>query len=145
MSIGGRIAGRRVEAKITQAELAVSVGVSTAFISQIESDLRKPSFKNLQSIAGSLNTTVEYIVSGTPTIKAGNITYAVELRLRFIDFLLHQYGTLNRSAGMDYFGISSPQASRDIHDYIALAPENIVYDTTAKTYIRGANFARVWP
>lgn len=72
------------------------------------------------------------------------MTYAVEQRLRFIDFLLHQYGTLNRSAGMDYFGISSPQASRDIQDYILMAPENIVYDKNAKMYQRGVNFSRVW-
>lgn len=71
--------------------------------------------------------------------------YAVVQRLRFIDFLLYQYGTLNLSAGEDYFGISRPQASRDIQDYIALAPANIVYDKNAKTYIRGADFKRVWP
>ena len=72
------------------------------------------------------------------------MTYAVEQRLRFIDFLLCQYGTLNRSAGMDYFGISSPQASRDIQDYILMAPDNIVYDKNAKMYLRGVNFNRVW-
>jgi hypothetical protein len=71
-------------------------------------------------------------------------TYAVELRLRFIDFLLHQYGTLNRSAVMDFFGISQPCATRDIQQYIELAPANMVYDKKAKTYIRGAGFKRVW-
>jgi len=72
------------------------------------------------------------------------LKYAVEQRLRFIDFLLHQYGTLNRSAIMDYFGVSSPQASRDIQDYIVLAPGNTVYDKNAKTYLRGSGFKRVW-
>ena len=47
-----------------------------------------------------------------------DMTYAVEQRLRFIDFLLHQYGVLNRSAIMDYFGISQPCATRDIQEYI---------------------------
>lgn len=70
--------------------------------------------------------------------------YAVEQRLRFIDFLLHQYGVLNRIAIMDYFGISMPCATRDIQLYIKKAPDNIVYDNKAKTYIRGANFKRVW-
>lgn len=72
------------------------------------------------------------------------LTYAVEQRLRFIDFLLYQYGTLNRSAIMDFFGVSEPCASRDIAHYIELAPENTVYDKNAKTYIRGAKFKRVW-
>lgn len=71
-------------------------------------------------------------------------TYAVEQRLRFIDFLLHQYGTLNRSAIMDYFGISEPCASRDIRQYIELAPANAIYDKVEKTYVRGAGFQRVW-
>lgn len=71
--------------------------------------------------------------------------YAVEQRLRLIDFLLVHYGTLNRAALVDYFGVSVPQASVDISDYIALAPENLVYDKTAKTYLRTSNFKRVWP
>ncbi|MCK4620700.1 MAG: hypothetical protein KAT62_00655 [Desulfuromonadales bacterium] len=71
-------------------------------------------------------------------------TYAVEQRLRFIDFLLHQYGTLNRSAMVDFFGISEPCATRDIQKYIELVPANAVYDKTAKTYVRGADFRRVW-
>lgn len=70
--------------------------------------------------------------------------YAVEQRLRLIDFLLHHYGSINRSSIMDYFGVSSPQASRDIADYLAIAPGNAVYDKTAKSYIRGSNFSRVW-
>jgi hypothetical protein len=73
-----------------------------------------------------------------------SISYAVEQRLRFIDFLLHQYGTLNRSAIMDFFGVSEPCATRDIKHYMELAPANTVYDATAKTYIRGANFKRAW-
>lgn len=66
-------------------------------------------------------------------------------RLRFIDFLLEQYGTLNRSALCNYFGISIPQASKDIHAYLARAPGNMVYDTRAKMYLRADEFKRVWP
>jgi len=144
MSIGKRLAERRKEAGLTQLELAVSLDTSSAFISQIESGVRNPSFDLLLRMVQKLNTTMEFIISGAPAKKIGRLTYSVEQRLRFIDFLLHQYGTLNRSAGMDYFGISSPQASRDIQDYIALAPENISYDKNAKTYQRGVNFKRVW-
>lgn len=68
--------------------------------------------------------------------------YAVEQRMRFIDFLLHQYGVLNISAIMDYYGVSKPCASRDVRDYIAMAPENLTYDKTAKAYVRGVNFNR---
>lgn len=71
-------------------------------------------------------------------------TWAVEQRLRFIDFLLAEYGALNRSALMDYYGISAPQASSDIAAYLEVAPSNAKYDLKAKTYRRTAEFRRVW-
>jgi hypothetical protein len=69
----------------------------------------------------------------------------VLVRFQFIEFLLAHYGTVNRSAIVDYFGLSMPQASRDIQNYLALAPGNAVYDASARTYVRGAAFVRVWP
>jgi hypothetical protein len=73
-----------------------------------------------------------------------NISYAIEQRLRLIDFLLQHYGTLNRSAIMDYFGVSMPQAALDIREYLAIAPDNMFYDKSAKTYRRSDCFVRVW-
>lgn len=72
------------------------------------------------------------------------LTYAVEQRLRFIDFLVAHYGTINRAALVDYFGISVPQASADLGEYMKRAPRNIVYDRKAKTYVRGPEFQRIW-
>lgn len=72
------------------------------------------------------------------------MNFAVQQRLRFIDFLLYQYGTLNRSALMEYFGISQPQAANDIAAYLTLAPQNAVYDKSAKCYVRGERFEKVW-
>ena len=69
-------------------------------------------------------------------------TYAVEQRLRFIDFLLHEYGYFNRSAIMNYFGISQPQASLDIKQYLTLVPDNVRYDTKLKAYFRSESFKR---
>jgi len=74
----------------------------------------------------------------------GKISYAVEQRLRFIDFLLAHYGTINRSALVDYFGISVPQASADIKQYLLLAPGNAVYDPSVKVYRHPANFKRYY-
>lgn len=73
-----------------------------------------------------------------------DLKYAVEQRLRFIDFLVVHYGSVNRGALVDYFGISMPCASNDIQEYIRLAPNNLVYELKAKTYKRAANFKRVW-
>jgi hypothetical protein len=70
---------------------------------------------------------------------------ALLLRLQFIECLLAAYGHLNRSTIMDFFALSSPQASRDISIYLELAPGNAVYDASARTYLRGAAFKRLWP
>jgi hypothetical protein len=72
------------------------------------------------------------------------MSYAVEQRLRLIDFLLIHYGTLNRDALMDYFGISRQQAAHDIRDYLQLAPKNMRYDTSMRTYRRSEAFQRVF-
>lgn len=64
MTIGKRIAEKRKENNLTQSALAENLNVSTAYISQIESDIRKPSYKLLIDIAHSLNSSVEYLVSG---------------------------------------------------------------------------------
>lgn len=69
-------------------------------------------------------------------------TYALEQRLRLIDFLLAHYGIVNRSTLMDYFAISTPQASLDIREYLRIAPRNAEYDKSAKTYRRCAGFVR---
>ena len=72
------------------------------------------------------------------------MNYAVAQRLRLIDLLLDHYGTFNRAALVDYFGISVPQASNDLQAYLALAPGNAEYDRGAKTYRKTAGFKRVW-
>ena len=64
-------------------------------------------------------------------------------RLAFIEFLLAEYGTVNRTAISDYFGLSLQQASNDIQAYIAIAPGNMTYDLSAKTYRRTDIFRRV--
>lgn len=71
-------------------------------------------------------------------------TYAVEQRLRLIDFLLHHYGRLNRAALMDYFGISQPQAAIDIKKYLEQAV-GVCYDASTKAYVTTSGFTRVFP
>lgn len=65
-------------------------------------------------------------------------------RLRFIETLLVEYGFYHRSAGTRYFGLSIPQASLDIAEYMRLAPENVVYNTSTKRYERAEGFTPLW-
>uniref|UniRef100_UPI003569632E WYL domain-containing protein n=1 Tax=Roseovarius sp. TaxID=1486281 RepID=UPI003569632E len=46
----------------------------------------------------------------------------------------------NRIDVMRQFGVSRNQASFDLNRYIALAPDNMVYDRSARTYVRGPDF-----
>ena len=70
---------------------------------------------------------------------------ALLVRLRFIDFLLNHYGSINRDALVDYFGISSPQATRDIKAYKEVAPDNMHFDDSSKRYYRSLPYKRVFP
>ena len=70
--------------------------------------------------------------------------YAVEQRLRLIDFLLSQYGHVNRSAIMDYFGIGAATATRDFKAYKGLCKDNVIYDDVDKSYHRSNRFKRMW-
>ena len=72
------------------------------------------------------------------------LTYAVEQRLRLVDFLLAQYGHVKRAALMDYFGIGEATATRDFGAYHEIAPGNMALNPSDKTYYRTTGFARVW-
>lgn len=71
---------------------------------------------------------------------SSNLRWGVEHKLQFIEFRLFWEGHVNRSDLIDKFGVSQNQASGDLNRYIALAPENMVYDKSGKTYVRGAVF-----
>lgn len=70
--------------------------------------------------------------------------YAIEQRMRFIDFLLDHYGEINRIVIEDYFGISTPQATKDFSMYMKIAPDNMRYSVVEKKYKKNPEFKRIW-
>ena len=68
------------------------------------------------------------------------LRWGVEQRLEFIEFRLFWEGHVNRSDLMDQFGVSVNQASTDLNRYIGFAPDNMIYDKSARTYVRGPGF-----
>ena len=68
------------------------------------------------------------------------VRWGVQRRLEFIDFRLFWDGRFNRRDLAETFGISAQQASSDIAQYTALAPENLVYDQTLKAYLRAPTY-----
>lgn len=77
------------------------------------------------------------------TEKAG-LRWGVEQRLEFIEFRLFWEGHVNRGDLMSAFGVSVNQASTDLNRYIGMAPDNMVYDKSARTYVRGVEFAPLY-
>lgn len=73
-------------------------------------------------------------------IKDTQVRRGVKERLEFIDFRLFWDGRINRSAIIERFAISTPQASKDLSLYESLAPGNLLYDVSAKRYLASANF-----
>jgi predicted DNA-binding transcriptional regulator YafY len=69
-----------------------------------------------------------------------NARWGQERRLAFIDFRLQWEGRLNRSHLIQFFGISVPQASIDLAHYRELAPQNLSYDHSSRTYLVAEGF-----
>lgn len=71
---------------------------------------------------------------------AKEFRWGVERRLEFVEFRLFWEGGVNRSDIVDEFGVSVPQASKDLALYQEQAPDNIVYDRSGKRYLASASF-----
>jgi predicted DNA-binding transcriptional regulator YafY len=68
------------------------------------------------------------------------LRWGVEQRLEFIEFRLFWEGGVNRSDITGYFGVSVPQASKDLSQYQDLAPDNVRYDRREKRYFAANSF-----
>lgn len=69
-----------------------------------------------------------------------DLRWGMERRLEFIEFRLFWEGHVNRSDLMETFKISIAQATTDLSRYATLAPANMAYDKSAKTYVRTPAF-----
>jgi len=69
------------------------------------------------------------------------LRWSVERRLEFIEFRLYWEGRVNRGDIVDTFGVSVNQSSTDINRYIGMAPDNLAYDKSARTYVRTEAFS----
>lgn len=67
MSVGLRIAQKRMELGLNQTELAQRAGLKPAAINQYESGERRPSYEALIKLAGALKVSTDYLIgSGEP-------------------------------------------------------------------------------
>ncbi|TCU21810.1 putative DNA-binding transcriptional regulator YafY [Rhizobium azibense] len=68
------------------------------------------------------------------------IRWGVEQRMEFIEFRLFWEGGVRRKDIIDMFGVSVPQASKDLTLYQEQAPGNVEYDKSAKRYVAARDF-----
>jgi predicted DNA-binding transcriptional regulator YafY len=74
------------------------------------------------------------------TPEKSDLRWGVERRLEFIEFRLFWEGHVNRRDLIESFGVSVNQASTDLNRYLGMAPDNMVYDKSARAYVRGSSF-----
>jgi transcriptional regulator with XRE-family HTH domain len=87
VSLGERIKQRRQALKITQQELAQSLGITPQHISAIEQDKWAPSLILLPKLAEELGVSIDYLVSGkegiiTDTIPAIKADKRLKLKVK---------------------------------------------------------------
>ena len=70
--------------------------------------------------------------------------WGIEKRMEFIEFRLFWEGGINRADIIDQFGVSVPQASKDLTLYEVKAPGNLHYDKSAKRYRASDGFKPVF-
>lgn len=66
--------------------------------------------------------------------------WGIEQRLGFIEFRLFWEGSINRADLIEFFGVSVPQASKDLTMYQERAPGNMEYDKRNKCYVAADKF-----
>lgn len=72
--------------------------------------------------------------------RASELRWSIERRLEFIEFRLYWEGGINRADIVDQFGLSVPQASKDLTRYQELAPNKMAYDKSEKRYFAARGF-----
>ena len=78
------------------------------------------------------------------SLEGPGLRWGVEQRLEFIEFRLFWEGGVNRADITRFFGVSVPQASKDLTQYQELAPHNVRYDRSEKRYFAAQGFIPVF-
>ena len=79
--------------------------------------------------------------AGLETAETTVLPWATMARLTFLEESIFWTDSVNRRDLIARFGISEQQASGDLTRYQEIAPDNLVYDKSDKTYRAGARFA----
>lgn len=88
----------------------------------------------------------------TDTVKVGltpcgrpKLTYAMEQRMRFIDFVLFHFGHITRKHLIEFFGVTSATATRDFALFHELYPGMARLNHITKLYVPTKEYSRIFP
>lgn len=73
------------------------------------------------------------------------LTYAMEQRMRFIDFQLFHYGNITRKHLIDFFGVTSATATRDFALFEELYPGQARLNLITRHYVPTPEYQRIFP
>jgi len=76
--------------------------------------------------------------------RVGSLSHAQRERLTFLEFRLYFMGEIGRPDLSARFGVAPAGATRDIAMYRELAPQNIDFDNSSKTYRISREFAPIF-
>lgn len=73
-----------------------------------------------------------------------SLSHALRERLAYIDFRLCFFGEIGRPDLIERFGVAPAEATRDLALYREIAPQNIIFDGSNKSYRVGQAFATLF-
>lgn len=76
--------------------------------------------------------------------RVGSLSQAQRERLTYLEFRLYFMGEVGRPDLLARFGVAPAGATRDIAMYRELAPQNIEFDNSSKTYRASSGFAPIF-
>lgn len=74
-TVGLRIKNRRKELHLTQTDVKAAVGISSGNMSEIENGNRLPAAVTLIQLAEILKCSIDWILTGTPSIASSSISF----------------------------------------------------------------------
>ena len=78
---------------------------------------------------------------GRKSTPPGEIKWDIKRRLEYIEFHVYWIGPLHRYDLIEAFKISPVQASKDIAFYKKIAPDNLIFNKSKKSYLKSKNFS----
>ena len=88
---------------------------------------------------------IDQVVVGLTPCGRPKLTYAMEQRMCFIDFILFHWGGITRKHLIEYFGVTSATATRDFALFQELYPGQARLCHVRKLYIPTKQYQRIFP